>query len=451
MLGLGSASISKAESAERMRQVVVGEAAAEAAPMVSVVEMAGLLPGTYLLFTKLDSAACPVSVQISAAGQFTTGDGLTNAAKAANIAEIKHADLKVGGAQCEGNGQVLLFDSLAGAEPMLSGDQLEQFSEVGEAFFASGADAVTKTCGPFAPRTNAYFFSNTMQSSQPSLAAANLIAEDIIPANDVIYMLMTEAFGGDGLADACWYVQKEPVVLAVEVEEPEEEVEEVVEEEGVVPIPGADEPVEVAEHVIEPPADDGAEEFFPTPIPDDAVCFPGTAVVSLESGEKMSMNSLSIGDRVLVGNGEYSEVFMFTHKLADVEHDFVSLSTESEQTITATAGHYIPVVGKGLVAARAIEVGDHLFTADGLSSAVLQMKMVRGTGLFNPQTLAGDIVVDSIVASTYTMAVDPPLAHAVLALMRTAFRLFGLSTGALESGSPLLAGLAPSGDIVASF
>lgn len=445
--GLTSAALSKgtsvnAQIAGETADAATADGAATTEAMTSLVDMVAYLPGTYTLFAQLETAACPVTVEIAGAGKFTSGEGLTNANNAENIAEIKHADLKIGGAQCEGDSQVLLVDSMVAAEPMFSGEQVGQFFQAGSAFFAIGADAATKTCGPLVARTMGYFFSNTMMTSQPMVAEANLIAQDIIPADDVIYMLMTEAFGGEGIADACWYIQNEPNAAEPVDDSDELEGNQV----GEVVAPIADTTVVVEEPVIE------TEEYFPTPIPDDAaVCFPGCASVTLESGATKSMNELSIGDRVLVSGGEYSEVFMFTHKLADAEHDFVRISTDSKAAVTATAGHYIPVVGKGLVAAGAIEIGDRLLTAGGIETSVVSIAGVRDTGLFNPQTLAGDIAVDGLVASTYTMTVNPPLAHVLLAPMRAAFRMLGLATEVLESGSPLLAGLAPSGGAVAPF
>jgi hypothetical protein len=62
------------------------------------------------------------------------------------------------------------------------------------------------------------------------------------------------------------------------------------------------------------------------------------------------------------------------------------------------------------------------------------VELVRGVGLYNPQTLHGDIVVDGVRASTYTEAVDPVFAHAVLAPVRAVYRWFGVEVGGMDGG-----------------
>ena len=55
-----------------------------------------------------------------------------------------------------------------------------------------------------------------------------------------------------------------------------------------------------------------------------------------------------------------------------------------------------------------------------------EMKIETDTqvkGLYNPLTLAGDIVVDGILASTYTKAVTPKMAHAALAPLRMMYEI----------------------------
>jgi hypothetical protein len=163
------------------------------------------------------------------------------------------------------------------------------------------------------------------------------------------------------------------------------------------------------------------------------------------------MDALEVGDRVLVDRDEYSSVFMFTHKTGEGESEFVRLSTASGRSITASPGHYIIVGGRGMVAAGDVRVGDELrLGASGAWTPVESAARVKSRGLFNPQTLIGTIVVDGIVASTYTTAVEPQLAHALLAPFRLAFRVFGASTAALEPGSPVPLGLMAAGGLRAS-
>ncbi len=54
---------------------------------------------------------------------------------------------------------------------------------------------------------------------------------------------------------------------------------------------------------------------------------------------------------------------------------------------------------------------------------MLAVDTVWERGLYNPQTAAGDIVVDGFVASTYTTFASPRAAHALLAPLRLAASL----------------------------
>ena len=73
----------------------------------------------------------------------------------------------------------------------------------------------------------------------------------------------------------------------------------------------------------------------------------------------------------------------------------------------------------------------------------------RAPGLYNLQTLHGDVVVGGLRASTYTTAVDPAVAHRLLWPLRAVFEAVGVYTTALDKGAaPALAALAPKGGAV---
>lgn len=187
------------------------------------------------------------------------------------------------------------------------------------------------------------------------------------------------------------------------------------------------------------PSDDDAD---PSDDGDDgSVCFPSKATVELESGEKKAMEDLAVGDMVKVGVNQFSRVFMFTHKLADTESTFLSIKT-AETSLTLTPGHYLYVNG-ALAAAKTVSAGDSLTLGSGAVATVTSVAPVQATGLFNPQTVSGNVVVDDVLASTYTTAVEPTFAHAILAPFR-ALQSFVTLT-ALESGGGALADVAPRG------
>lgn len=174
---------------------------------------------------------------------------------------------------------------------------------------------------------------------------------------------------------------------------------------------------------------------------DDPKCFPASARVELADGSTVPISEVAVGDSVRVGAGKFSKVFMFTHKQAGIESEYVTIETASGARIVLTSGHYIYADGS-LVAAGHVAPGAVLRLSDGSVSTVSRVGRVAGKwGLFNPQTLHGDIVVDGVVASTYTTAVAPRYAHVALAPLRAAFELFGLSSSSLEGGADRLAGV----------
>lgn len=188
----------------------------------------------------------------------------------------------------------------------------------------------------------------------------------------------------------------------------------------------------------------GPEVASDTPEPDDdKACFPADATVVLESGETVSMAELKIGDRVQVAEGRFSPVFMFTHKMATNPRLFVSITTLSGTVLRVSPGHYI-YVNNQLALADTVHLGDSIELASGNPDVVKHVQYVKSSGLYNPQTVSGDIVVDGIRASTYTKAVEPELAHAVLAPVKILYKVFGWYSVAFEKGSEL-ASLLPSG------
>lgn len=136
------------------------------------------------------------------------------------------------------------------------------------------------------------------------------------------------------------------------------------------------------------------------------------------------MSELKVGDRVLVGDGSFSEVLLFTHSNTLVPAWFFRLETQSGHVLRLTKGHYLPVNGL-VVRADDVKVGDTVNVAVLSSNRykvqrnrIVDVKRWLGFGLYNPQTRSGDIVVNGIVTSCYTEAIAPAVAHAMLAPIR---------------------------------
>lgn len=177
---------------------------------------------------------------------------------------------------------------------------------------------------------------------------------------------------------------------------------------------------------------------------DDDVCFPADATVQRRDGAVVPLSAVAVGDelRVAAGAGAeaWSRVYMFSHRLLGGDRPFVQLTTASGAVLTATASHLVYASG-ALVPAGVVAVGDALEVVDAatgqaVSSPVVAARRVVRAGLVNPHTLHGDLVVDGVRASTWTTAVAPGVASALLAPARAVWRLGGVdpSGGVLEGG-----------------
>lgn len=107
------------------------------------------------------------------------------------------------------------------------------------------------------------------------------------------------------------------------------------------------------------------------------------------------------------------------------------IKTSLGQFISVTGGHYL-YVNSEVKAAKNVRVGDRVKTIDG-PTMVNSVSRASLVGLYNPQTEQGDIVVDRIVASTYTTSVEMKTAHSLMLPMRVLFRLTGISTSLFEN------------------
>lgn len=195
---------------------------------------------------------------------------------------------------------------------------------------------------------------------------------------------------------------------------------------------------------------------------DDSSCFPADATVTLESGAVIRMDALHVGDRVAVGGGAFSDVYLWTHRDAVATPLLVRLTTAGGASLRLTPGHLVYVAAVAgsattaapprLVAAAHVAIGDALVldgptAAVNSSTAVVVVAVARevGVGLYNPQTLDGSIVVDGIRCSTVTVAVPGGVAVAelLLAPWRAAYHMLGVAhrrrallDGLFEGGVP---------------
>lgn len=175
--------------------------------------------------------------------------------------------------------------------------------------------------------------------------------------------------------------------------------------------------------------DDNPSQVNIDDVDDDSMCFPADATVLRDDGKHVLMSELETGERVAIGGGRFSAVFTWTHRDTNaVANRYVSIDAGLERRLTLTPSHFVHASGR-TIAAAAVRPGDVMTTENGSSVVVGDVRTVKSKGLFNPQTVHGDIVVDGLVVSTYTCSVEQSVAHALLAPVRAAFRCTGKAVG----------------------
>lgn len=170
----------------------------------------------------------------------------------------------------------------------------------------------------------------------------------------------------------------------------------------------------------------------------ESVCLPARAVVEVLGRGKVRVDEVETGELVRVGGGQYSRVFMWTHRDARyIGRRYVRVEGEGGVVLTVTEGHVVYVCrgvekdcARDAVVAEEVQPGDGVWSVgDEGVRLVVVTKVRRGVvdrGLYNPQTARGDLVVDGVLVSCYTRFVDMGAAHALLAPLRAMFSV-GLS------------------------
>lgn len=170
--------------------------------------------------------------------------------------------------------------------------------------------------------------------------------------------------------------------------------------------------------------------------PENPSCFPASSTVELESGRIIAMDALKEGDIIRSRDGKFSRVFMFSHQDAEVMAHFLRVDFSDGAQLVASHGHYIIAKDGSLVAMDSLQIGDEMLSGHH----VVAISEVVERGLYNPHTLTGDLVVDGVVASSYTRAIEPRLASALLGPLRMASNVRWVKNGPALFGRYLLHG-----------
>lgn len=170
------------------------------------------------------------------------------------------------------------------------------------------------------------------------------------------------------------------------------------------------------------------EEPEPSPTEESGgpACFPADANVQVMQATENSsvyttftkqVDTLQPGEHVADATQSYTQVYGFSHRDANTLHTFNCMITHSLRSLCASPGHYIPInEQRTLSIAADIRVGDTLHTLNGTQERVIRIYCKTKRGLYNPHTLSDAIAINGFVVSTFTKAVHPPVAKALLQL-----------------------------------
>lgn len=163
----------------------------------------------------------------------------------------------------------------------------------------------------------------------------------------------------------------------------------------------------------------------------EAACFPSDARVELRDGSFKTMAEVRIGDHVKVAYPDgYSPVFFFSHHHPQVSAEMVKIETSVKDVSLHVAPSHLIYVNDRLVPAASVKIGDEVSLSHADSSRALVTAVRRTTkmGLHNPHTVHGDIVVNGVLASTFTSTVHPSLAKILLSPFRLMYHFVGPHT-----------------------
>lgn len=144
------------------------------------------------------------------------------------------------------------------------------------------------------------------------------------------------------------------------------------------------------------------------------------------------MSAVRIEDKLLSANNKTSQVYLFTHRDPyTIIHTYMTISTESNNTLTIHPHHLIPTQHHGVIPARKLTQSHSVQLASGEWSSINEIERnVKSKGLFNIHTFDGSLVVDGIVTSCFTEYISPVTAHGLLNPFRAIYQI-GISTNSI--------------------
>ena len=163
-------------------------------------------------------------------------------------------------------------------------------------------------------------------------------------------------------------------------------------------------------------------------------CFPETSYVRHESGRKILMRDLKVGDSVITmssnGSVMFSEVTMFLHKQKNVRvKDYIKISTMDGKNIVLSSHHLIFTLNQGAIFAKDIQPNTYVTSFNFKNrffnqTLVAKISYLSKKGAYSPLTEEGTIVVNDVYTSCYATFPSHRIAHASFSVWRIFYRYF---------------------------
>lgn len=156
-------------------------------------------------------------------------------------------------------------------------------------------------------------------------------------------------------------------------------------------------------------------------------CYPGSAIIYDSNSRARRMESLQLGDEVLVitNNGIQSDtVITFIHRQPEIVEEFLKIVTTKEKVLLITVDHllFVEVLGQAAaIPARDVKIGDTVYVRGSHGSkkdSVRSISTVYEKGAYAPVTLSGTILVNDVHTSCYFDVLSHEWSHRAMGIAR---------------------------------
>jgi hypothetical protein len=188
----------------------------------------------------------------------------------------------------------------------------------------------------------------------------------------------------------------------------------------------------------------------------DDVCFAGSESLLLESGDRVSIENVKLGDRIQVaafdGTLQYADVIVIPHEKNNRKTSFIELIT-ADGSLKVTPSHLVMAgacdnsTNMELTRAVDIPLGSCMATSEGYSQ-VIATHITKGYGVYSVVTSHGDglLLVNGFKASSF--AINHAVVNAYYHLHRA---LFVVAPSLVKGMAPVSAVLGFLGVIISSI